>query len=205
MLTIETIPTNTASRITEQYQRAASWTEDMFGAARVRTKEEGWRFNGVGSCAYIHSKEESELGLQGPAASHLIQLRDRINQRAGAERSCLTGCPHHGLNGCTAGIKAPICLTYFDNGSEWQKRFSIDTKPLREDIEFTLASILNGFYLDSEEALDQYRQRISSITERIKQEPVLYGGSLKDRARVFWRNLIEFPEKTRKHWEYTRR
>lgn len=197
-------------KITQQYLRTTSAMEKMFAEAQLRTDKDRWRYDGVGSCDEIDNKLQSELGIQGPAADHLVQLREqRAAQFPG--KSKLTGCPYHreGI-GCVLGsLKAPVCITFPDNKAEWRERFGIifasdydspDKYAIR-----TLEAVLGGRTLVNETPLNNFIGEVESLTARIKQEPRLHHKSFKDRTRLFWRGLKSLPEDLRRKGEFFRR
>ncbi|OGE64643.1 hypothetical protein A3I48_00575 [Candidatus Daviesbacteria bacterium RIFCSPLOWO2_02_FULL_36_7] len=189
---------DTIIKMFQQYRTIVGHVETMFDIARLRTDEETWRHDGVGSCLLISSKKASEKGLIGPGGEYLIELREQENQETEGY-SQLTLCPYHRTGqGCIlnkSNLKAPICIRYFENEEEWIERFGIDTVELREEIGDTLVRILKGHYLKSPFLLDKFSQRIDAVTERVKQEPVLYRDNIQDQIRLIWRKIRGIPPK----------
>lgn len=199
------MPTKEVLIITDQYRMIVGSLEEMFQAARIRTNQEGWRQNGVGSCKEIHDQEESEQGLEGPAKKHLISLRKKVNQEVPGQTE-FTGCPYHRTGvGCVLGnLKAPVCIRYIDNGWEWQQRFGLNTRQLRTEIDFSLKLILSGQLLDpSSTTLTRYIRRVDKIRQQIEKEPVLDGSSTWDKVRLFYGGIIGLPQRLHNHWTYT--
>lgn len=187
-------------QIVRQYKTVVGKLEQMFRAASIRTTKESWRKDGIGSCLYIHNKEQSEIGLLGPAKDKLIKLQEERNREFGG-KSTLTGCPYHRAgHGCVLGnLKAPVCIRYSDSGSfmEWGARFGINTDNLRDEVDTVLRGILVH---DPEINIPQYLESIESRIKAIKREPILHNPPFRNRLKVTWRDAVGFPRRMYNSW-----
>ena len=193
----------TIGRIITRYKTVVGALNQMFQAASPRTTREAWRKDGLGSCAYIRNKEQSEIGLLEPAKDRLIELREARNRKFGG-KSTLTGCPYHRAGyGCVLGdLKAPVCIRYSDPGSfmEWGARFGINTDDLRDEVDTVLKGILVHDPVRNDTNIPQYLESIERRIKVIKKEPMLYNPPFRDRMRNLWRNTTGLPRRLYNDW-----
>lgn len=174
MSTLEGDPSRRA-RIVDQYRQITGALEQMFQTARLRTKEEMWRNDGVGSCIAV-DRELSEHRLSGEAKEDLIKLRGQRNQEFGGNQSTLTKCPYHRENhGCVLGdLKSPTCIAFFENPFEWDAKFKIRTGEFRPEIQDTLSDVLYGDRLENPTSVEIFINRVKKITDFISTFPILH-------------------------------
>lgn len=167
----------------ERYTRFLSVANLMFGELSLRTTDEPWRMDGVGSCTVSESFINQSIDLDEPAGPTFIRVIRQVNRStAGVTRD--DACAYHREDvGCILReFKPPVCISWVDNKKELKARFGIDGDKLQDDlyeIALRLASgaaeiRLEDDYFSIEEYTEAACEAVDKMTEHVKKFPVLH-------------------------------
>lgn len=179
-----------------QYRVVNAQVIKLFREISLRTSEEPWKADGVGTC--YGSKEFARTGeappnykpdqtMIGPVADELIHIQDSIGKNTPGEREeDRSVCEFHRKGiGCILGEdKPPFCVSFIDNKTELEKRFEINGEELEDRLLEIVAKILQAgrkltgdkWYYNphvNDEFIPQASEEITGYIKQIQSFPIL--------------------------------
>lgn len=162
-----------------QYRRVVGAFNELFGEISLRTFDEEWKSDGVGSC----NTNVADTGIEGLVGHALLVARREKNSINNLPR--VEGrftCPYHRANyGCAVGdLKPPVCVSHIENKDEVRKRFGINYFDFKyfvygvlRRLQFSRVDELEQIHpADNEGFVQDTVDKIKGMTEYIKSFPL---------------------------------
>lgn len=95
----------------------------MFWEISLRTTEEPWRKNGVGSC--VIPTYLAQGGLNNDGGRLIRRLQEEVNAVYPGQSTTLCVFHRSGIGCILDDLKGPVCMAHVDNPTEIKTRFGV--------------------------------------------------------------------------------